>query len=104
MELEKCGKLIVVEGIKDKRALESLGVKNIYTLKTPLFVAAEEIAERSKRVVILTDLDRQGKMLYARLRTDLQSLGVEVDNRFRQQLFKTKVRQIEGIDRAFDWG
>lgn len=99
-ELRKCGKLIVVEGKKDKRALESLGVSEVYILKKPLFAAAEEIAGMSKDVVILTDLDRTGKRIYAKLNSDLQSLGVRIDNRLREELFKTKVRQIEGIGHA----
>ena len=97
-KLKKENKLIIVEGIKDKRALESLGLTNIMTLKKPLYAVVEEIASKTKEVILLTDLDPKGKELFARLSKDLQKHGVKVDNRFREFLFKeTKLRQIEGI-------
>jgi len=100
-KLKKENKLILVEGIKDKRALESLGLTNIITLRQkPLFQIAEEVAEQAKDAIILTDLDKEGKKLFSKLSTDVQKLGVRVDNRFREFLFKeTKLRQIEGIKR-----
>lgn len=97
-KLRKEEKLIIVEGIKDKRALENIGLKNIVTLKKPLYAVVEEIASKAKEVIILTDLDPKGKELYARLSKDLQKHGVKIDNAFREFLFKeTKLRQIEGL-------
>jgi len=98
-KLKKEDKLIIVEGIKDKRALASLGIKNIIVLKKPLYAVVEEVAAKTKEVIILTDLDPKGRELFARLSKDLQKHGVKVDNKFREFLFKeTKLRQIEGID------
>ena len=99
IKLKQSDKLIIVEGKKDKAALEKLGVGNIFTLsKKPLFHVIEEIAGAGKGVVILTDLDRHGKELYGRLNSGLQYHGVKVDNKFREFLFKkTKLRQIEGL-------
>ncbi len=89
---------IIVEGLKDKQALEALGLKKIITLKKPLYATVEEVAAITKTVVILTDLDRKGKELFARLRQDLQKHGVTIDNQFREFLFKeTQLRQIEGM-------
>ena len=98
-KLSDSGKTIIVEGKKDKAALEKLGVKNkIFTINKPLFAVAEEIAAKSKDVVILTDLDKKGKELYGKLSTMLQRLGVRIDNYYREFLFKkTKIRQIEGL-------
>ena len=97
-ELKDCNKLIIVEGKKDRIALEKLGIKNIRTLKNPLYKEVEEIAASCKEVVILTDLDKEGKQLYGCIKKDLARNGVKVDNRFREFLFKkTKLRQIEGI-------
>jgi 5S rRNA maturation endonuclease (ribonuclease M5) len=100
-KLKKECKLIIVEGSKDKKALESLDLTNIITLRQkPLFQIVEEVAEQTKDAIILTDLDKEGKMLFSKLSKDLQKLGVRVDNRFREFLFKeTKLRQIEGIRR-----
>jgi len=95
-------KIIVVEGIKDKKALESLGIENIITLKKPLYKVIEDIVETKKECIILTDLDKKGKELYGRLNSKLKQFGVKIDNRFREFLFKTKLRQIEGISRYLE--
>ena len=46
-KLKTCEKLIVVEGVKDKNALESLGIANIFTLDCkPIFQVVEERFQR----------------------------------------------------------
>lgn len=99
IKLRESDKLIIVEGKRDKAALEKLDIKNIFTLsKKPLFHIIEEISGKEKGVVILTDLDIHGKELFGKLNSGLQHHGVNVDNKFREFLFKkTKLRQIEGI-------
>jgi len=91
-------KIILVEGIKDKAALESLGIKNIITLKKPLYAVIEDIIQTKKECILLLDLDKKGKELYARISSKLKQFGVKIDNSFREFLFKTKLRQIEGIN------
>jgi len=89
-------KLIIVEGKKDKIALEKLGLTNIIILNKPLYKIVEEV--KCKECVILTDLDKKGKQIYGYLNSNLQRFGVRIDNNFRNFLFKkTKLRQIEGI-------
>ncbi len=100
--LDKLGntdKLVVVEGVKDKKALQRLGVRRIFCLnEMPLYKVIDDVAAINNEVVILTDLDIEGKRLYGKLKTQLQNLGVEVDNYFREFLFKnTKIRQVEGL-------
>ena len=97
--LKESNKLIIVEGKKDKEALEQLGLKNIVTLsKKPIYKVIEEVAEKQKEAVILTDLDKEGKKLFGKLNSGFGYQGVKVDNKFREFLFKkTKLRQIEGI-------
>lgn len=56
-------KLVIVEGVKDKRALESLGFSNVNFLNKNLIEFCEGFCE--KEVLILTDLDREGKKLYS---------------------------------------
>ena len=101
--------IVVVEGIKDKKALEEFGIRNILVLnKRPLYAVVEKVAtvvDKTKKltgekisVVILTDLDKTGKKLYGKLNSDLQHFGVRIDNKFREFLFnETKLRQIEGM-------
>ena len=57
--------LIIVEGKKDKAALEKLGLSNIMELsKKPLFQIVEEVANSNDECIILTDLDKKGKEIY----------------------------------------
>ena len=91
--------LIIVEGKKDRAALNKFGITNIIELtKKPLFRVVEEVSDSNKECIILTDLDKKGKELYGKLNSDLQKHGVKIDNSFRNFLFKnTKIRQIEGL-------
>ena len=92
--------VIIVEGKKDRAALNKFGVTNIVELtKKPLFQIVEEVANSSEECIIMTDLDKKGKQIYGKLNSDLQRHGVKVNNNFRNFLFKnTKLRQIEGMD------
>ena len=101
-KIKENDKLVIVEGFKDKRALESFGIKRINVLKgRALYKVIEEIGD--KEVVILTDLDRVGKKLYAVLKDKFSQRGVKVDDKLREFLFKeTKLRQIEGLKRFME--
>ncbi|MBI2508414.1 toprim domain-containing protein [Candidatus Woesearchaeota archaeon] len=94
-------KPIIVEGKKDKIALENLGCSNVIMLngnRAGLFRIAEKLPENCKEAVILTDLDKKGKQLYHRIKKILTRNKIKVDDRFRIYLFKeTKIRQIEGL-------
>lgn len=98
-QLKESNTLIIVEGKRDKAALQKLGFANIRILsKKPLYKIAEECAECSDKAAILTDLDPEGKRLYSKLNYYFSRMGVKVDNRFRNFLFRyTKLRQIEGL-------
>lgn len=91
--------LVIVEGKKDREALQKFGIDNIIELsKKPLFKVVEDISNSNGECVILTDLDKKGKELYGKLNSDLQKRGVKINNKFREFLFKnTKLRQVEGI-------
>ncbi len=104
--LERCKEqdsIIIVEGKEDKNALNRLGLANIRVLnKKPLFKIVEDIvmdySKDGQKILILTDLDKKGKELYAKLNHHLQQHGVKVDNALRHFLFKnTQLRQIEGM-------
>ncbi len=100
--LEKIqNKPIIVEGKKDKIALENLGCKNIITLNgsnAGFHNLIEKLPENCKEVVILTDLDKKGKQLYHRIKKILTMNKIKIDDKFRVYLFKeTKIRQIEGL-------
>lgn len=97
-ELEKIkNKVIIVEGIKDKKVLENLNFKKIITLKgRALYEVIEDL--KCKEVVLLVDLDKEGRRIYSKLKSLCSKNGIKVDDSFRNYLFrKTKLRQIEGL-------
>lgn len=98
-KIKRYNTIVIVEGKKDKSALEKLGIANIMELsKKPLFQIVEEISGSNNECIILTDLDRKGKEIYGKLNSDLQRNGVKVNNKLRDFLFRnTKLRQIEGL-------
>lgn len=88
--------LVIVEGKNDRKALNSFGVRKIITLAQPLYKVIESC---KKETAVLTDLDSEGKMLYAKIRSELSRRGVNINDRFRNFLFRnTKLRQIEGLE------
>ena len=98
-KIKKSNTTIIVEGKKDKIALQNFGINDIITLnKKPLFEVVENISSRNRECIILTDLDKTGKQLYGKLNHGLQQFGVKIDDSFRNFLYKkTKLDQIEGL-------
>ena len=112
-------KAIIVEGPKDKKALENVGVNNkiiVINIGKGLFEIVEKTAEivekttgeseknkDKKEIIILTDFDKKGKELYGKLKKDLIKHGVKIDNKFREWLRRrTKISHIEGLDSYVD--
>jgi 5S rRNA maturation endonuclease (ribonuclease M5) len=88
--------LVIAEGKKDYEALKKLGFEKILALKgKPLYEIAEQVSE--KRVLVLTDLDAEGKKIYAAITGQLRTRGIHVDDTLRNLLFKTELRHIEGL-------
>ena len=64
-KIKKEDKLVLVEGLKDKKVLQDFAIKRVKTLeKRALYKVVEEI--KDKVVVMLVDLDKEGKKLYGR--------------------------------------
>lgn len=104
-KLKDSDKIIIVEGIKDIDALVRLGLprSRIRRLNKAAFAVAEDLAKEGVReTIILTDLDKEGKKLYASLKTNLTRNGVKVDSFFREFLFRNSdLSHIEGIATYF---
>jgi 5S rRNA maturation endonuclease (ribonuclease M5) len=92
-------KLLIVEGKKDKRALYSLGLRNIIAINgKPLVETANDVKNAvsgTGGVVILTDFDREGRKLAARLRVLLQRLKIHPNTRLRKMLMSFGKNKIE---------
>ena len=96
-QLEKAkGYLIIVEGKKDKSALQKLGFQKIFVIHETgkslgeKIEQIQELTEKNK-VCILTDFDKKGKKMYLLLKSRLQEIGVRMDNTLRGFLLKQKI-------------
>ena len=90
--------LIIVEGKKDAAALNALGITNIKELSKKSIPSIIDEVSNEKEIIILTDLDKEGKKLYGKLNSGLQKQGVKINNRLRNFLYReTKLRNIEGL-------
>ena len=92
---------IVVEGIRDARALELLGIRrNVVTLSkgVSLFVFCERLAREWREVVVLTDWDRKGGQLARRLKEALEANQTKVVERPRTQLVILTKKEIKDIE------
>ncbi|MEK6974257.1 MAG: toprim domain-containing protein [Nanoarchaeota archaeon] len=97
-KLKESNKLIIVEGIKDKKTLNELGIGKVITINKPLFELVEEIASLTNECVLLLDLDSEGRKLYSSLKKNLERNKVKIDNRYREFLFSnTHISNIEGL-------
>ncbi len=104
--LEALGKsrqhLVIVEGKKDKRALEKLGFPFIFVINQEgksLYEKIEEIETLAsgRKVCILTDFDKKGKQLYLLLKKELSMTKVKMDNTLRSVLLKFHISHVEGL-------
>lgn len=88
-------KLVIVEGKKDKKALKSLGVKNIIAINgRPLYELADEI-KTDKEVVILTDFDKEGRKIHSKLKNLLQRHKIHVNSHLRGRIMSLGKNKIE---------
>lgn len=94
--------IFVIEGQKDKKALESLGIDaDFYLLcrqNKSLTESAEEIAKKYKKAILMLDQDTQGKKMEKKFIHYLQRTGVKVDRRLGKTLLRlTNSNTVEGV-------
>lgn len=95
---------IVVEGVRDKAALEGLGVtKEIVTCASkPDTEFVDYLRSRHKKVTILTDYDEAGKKFNKKLTARLEHAGIKVENQYRGRIGRILglrgMRDIESVN------
>ena len=91
---------VVVEGIKDKKALEMFGFSNVHILNKKMG-HFEFSSEFSGRVLVLTDFDPEGEKIAKKLIELLLKVGCKVEMKERDKLralfLKNKINTIEGL-------
>ena len=93
------GKTLIVEGMKDEKALKTLGLNNIIKInRKPLYQVAQEVSRaKTKEVVILTDFDRDGRALAAKLMRLFRPYKIRVNKRLRRKIMEFGKPEIENL-------
>lgn len=107
LDAELADSIVLIEGIKDRRALEPLiGDFECFMVQReggPLR-AAEYVSERGRKAIILTDWDNKGEYLAYELEVQLRALCVPFDTRIRKRLAdlcRKDVKDIESLDSMY---
>jgi 5S rRNA maturation endonuclease (ribonuclease M5) len=99
--------IVLVEGIKDVKALRSLGILcNIETINRGVSINTliEQLKSKNKKVVILTDWDRTGNELTEKLIFFSSNTGLKYDLLYRKKiivLFSKETYSIESIYKIY---
>ena len=103
-ELKKKTKkaVLIVEGKKDKAALESLDIYAEFFLlckqNRSIPESAEIISKKYKEAILMLDQDKQGKKMEKMIIQYLQKFGVKVNNRIgKKLLYLANSNTVEGI-------
>lgn len=93
---------IVVEGRKDREAIERLGIKGrVVEVKSSRQVVVDVLDEVSGgEVILLVDFDRDGVELAKHIISYLESEGVKVDSTYWREiraLVRRDVKDVEGL-------
>ncbi|HUI86164.1 MAG TPA: toprim domain-containing protein [Nitrososphaerales archaeon] len=99
------GWVLLVEGPRDARAMKGLGYRGRVLTLSSLSVGLGRGIGNATGVVILTDLDREGRMLAARYAKLLSHEGIQTTLAERKRLLVASngvFRQIENLSRFAD--
>lgn len=91
---------IIVEGKRDKKALEKIGFKNIIPISGKSNERILQFLKKRKyqRVAILTDFDKEGRERYKELARLFQKNGIKIDSFVRETFNHTfKIHKIEEL-------
>lgn len=92
--------IVIVEGRRDVSSLRKLGVNTeiVPCANQPMAAFCEKIAETKKTAIILTDWDRKGGILAARLEEQFKNLGVPFETAPREKLIFLTKKEIKDVE------
>lgn len=100
------GAVVVVEGARDRAALRRLGLRApIVLLHAGRSTSAlvHELDRRANRVIVLTDWDRAGGLLAARLREHLRAGQLDCDLECRRRLARLLHGELVHVEGLYRW-
>ena len=93
-ELNK--RIIIVEGLKDEKALKQLVKTQLIRCNANPNSVSSKI--KGKEVVILTDFDEEGENLFKKIKTNLQANKIKVNESLRREFYNIfKIVKIEEL-------
>jgi 5S rRNA maturation endonuclease (ribonuclease M5) len=100
MEASQKGAAIIVEGMRDERALRALGISGpvIMASRRPALELAEDAARRYREIVVLTDWDLKGDEMALKIDKYLRSAGSRPDMDIRSRLKKLVKKEIKDVE------
>ena len=101
-ELDSSDSVILIEGNKDRRALDNLGLNDAVTIEVqreggPLRTA-ERLCQMKKDAIILTDWDDRGDRLASQLSEQMDALCVRYDTKIRSRLRDVCIKDIKDVE------
>ncbi len=88
----------IVEGRKDAEALQRHGVEDVIILnKGQSLLETVEVLQDCDEVIILTDMDQQGKMLRKKLIRLFNLYGIQEKKRPRELFAQLRLSHVEGL-------
>lgn len=103
LSMDNANTPILVEGRRDREALERLGCRGRILLVNDgesLLATADRLGPRHERIILLPDWDRTGGSINRRMKEMLRAHGVSCDGSYRRELahLATKgTRTVEGL-------
>ncbi|MGD0250062.1 MAG: toprim domain-containing protein [Thermoplasmata archaeon] len=100
------GAVVVVEGERDRRALRRLGLEGPIALVhrgLSLSATAHRLLVQGRRVIVLTDWDREGGQLARRLREFLDAEQVPLDLEYRRRLARVLRGELAQVEGLYGW-
>ena len=96
--LESINCPVIVEGNNDAEALQRLGVEDTVILnKGQTLLETVEALQDEKQLIILTDMDQQGKILRKKLIKLMQHYGIQENKRPRELFSQLRLSHVEGL-------
>ena len=89
---------VLVEGKRDRQALQKFGVKNIFTLEGKRLTDLPDLLEGFEKVVLLFDLDKHGERINSKVKEILIKQGYILIEDFREELRTKGIIYVEDID------
>ncbi|MFZ0699908.1 MAG: toprim domain-containing protein [Thermoplasmata archaeon] len=98
--------VVLVEGERDRRALARLGLEGVIELVhrgRTLAETSQQLVQRHRTVILLTDWDPEGGNLARRLRALLQVGGVTLDLEYRRRLARILRGEVVHVEGLYGW-